>query len=541
MLILFGCTSASDTRESTEIGVSSSELDILETCKRNLSIASPDTLRSAISLLSESDAGKSEAGLEYAYIAAELMAHAYPVILGDRMIPEAPAGSIYPDIFAKIESGLVPDVSQKDITFLTVLTVPAAVLYTEDDIVEQTSLEFINQAIQMNNKSVLPLYLRGLINERRGRYDEALTDYSKALELDPSTYPAEMGLARIYIRTGKNDAAVEIMDLLSAQYPFSTEILITAAETRLLIKDYSGALDYSSAVLRTEPDNPEILLLRARIFLEQHNLQQARRLIDVLARMPYETPGFYLVKSGIERAAGDNLSALNTLEQARKKYAGDKSIEEAYGAVLMLTGRKDEAREILTGEGRSDDAGVEGLIVLIDDAIEMEDWNAASEYATRLIEADGSLKAGLAAWKAWYAQSNYEKALSIAGGLYERFPDSSDASIIFIRTLISMNRRLQAERILEQRIPLEKDAEKRSVLYYLKSLIELTDDARLQSLRSALFEDLQNIDALISISRLYTAMGDVRKAYRYIKQAAALAPANQEIKREMAEIEGMLQ
>ncbi len=540
IIICIGCTSNSDGQESFDIDVSSSELNILETSKRNLSIASPDTIRVVISLLSESDAGRSEAGIEYAYIASEFMSHVYPVIIGDRIEPNPPPGSIYPGLFETIESGNIPEIEQNDISFLTVLIASTVVLYTDDESIELDALDFINQAIKMNEKSVLPLYLRGFINERRGRWDEALNDYTKALELDPSTYPAEIGTARIFIQTGRNDASVEIMDMLAAQYPFSTEILTTAAEIHFRIKNYSRALEFSSEVLRAEPDNPDILLLRAEIFLEQNNLQQSRRLIEVLRRMNYSSPCFYLLKSRIEKIDGDDLSALNTLEHARKKYPENKEIEEAYGAVLMLTGRKDEAREILTGEDGNRDTGIEGLIVLIDDAIELKDWNAASEYAERLLQAYDSLDAGLAAWKAWYSQKNYQKALEISSSLYEKYDSSSESAIAYIRTLIVMNRRLQAKRILDKVILVEKEPEKRSELYYLKSLTDTSEEDKLQSLRSALFEDLQNVEALISISVLYTEMGDVRKAYRYIKQAAVIDPDNREIRRKIRELEGML-
>ena len=36
-------------------------------------------------------------------------------------------------------------------------------------------------------------------------------------------------------------------------------------------------------------------------------------------------------------------------------------------------------------------------------------------------------------------------------------------------------------------------------------------------------------------------MGDIRKAYRYMKQAASLDPNNKEIMSRLAEIEGMVQ
>ena len=541
ILLTAGCTTQTESQESTDISVSSSELNIIETCRKNLSIASPDTLRSALRLLEESEAGKSEAGLEYTYLAAELMSRIYPIVMGEQTVPAAPVGSFYPELFSEIEKGRVPEINQDDISFISVLIISTAVLYTEDESIELLSLEYINQAIQMNAKSVLPLYLRGFINERNARYDEALADYGSALELDPSCYPAELGEARIHIRTGANQDAVAIMDLLAAQYPFSAEILTTAAETRFLIKDYSGALEYSSEVLRKTPDDPAILLLRAKIFLAQKNLQQASRLIEVLERTGFESVDFYLVKSGINRTAGDNLSALNTLEKARLKFPDSKAVEEAYGAILMLTGRKDEAREILTGSGEGAETGSEGLIVLIDDAIEMGDWPAAEEYAGRLAEADDSLSAGASVWKVYFLQEKYSEALSAAGGVYGSYPDSTDAAVIYIRSLLSLNRRLQAERILEKHIPIEKDPEKRSELYYLKSLTADTEEARLQALRSALFENLQNIEALISISRLYTETGDIRKAYRYIKQAAAIEPDNRQIVDEMAAIEELLQ
>ena len=88
-------------------------------------------------------------------------------------------------------------------------------------------------------------------------------------------------------------------------------------------------------------------------------------------------------------------------------------------------------------------------------------------------------------------------------------------------------------RIIETQLPIEKDAVKKSELYYLKSLVSDSEDEKLQALRSALFEDLQNIEALMGITRLYLETGDIRKAFRYIKQAAALDPENLEILNEL--------
>ena len=48
------------------------------------------------------------------------MADVYPVVMGGYKVPEPPAGSIYPNLFGKIESGQIPEISQENISFLTV-------------------------------------------------------------------------------------------------------------------------------------------------------------------------------------------------------------------------------------------------------------------------------------------------------------------------------------------------------------------------------------------------------------------------------------
>ncbi len=536
---LFTCTSQADVHESSELSVQSEELDILETCRRNIGIASPDTLRAAMQMLSESDAGRSEAGREYYYIAARLMELVYPIVSSEQTAPDAPAGSIYPGIFESVKNGRYPEVQNDKISFFSVLISPVTVLFSQDKTVEILSSDNLEQAISMNSRSVLPVFLSGYISERNNLYDEAILSYSRALEMDPSCYPAELGTARVYMATGREDLAADLMDMLTAQYPYSAVILKTAAETRFSIGDYTGALDFSSDVLRLLPDNPEILLLRAEIFQKQKNTQQALRLIEVLQRMRYTPAEFYTVKSEVEKAQGALQSAINTLQEGLKKYPDSKELKAGYGTALILAGRKDEARELLGGTDEA--ADTESLIVLIDDAVKSRDWDAAFGYAEQLEAQKMDVRSGRAAWNAWYKGGNTEKALNISQQLYSEYPADIDASIMYIRSLLSLNRRLQAERILETALPAVTDSANKSELLYLQSLTLDNEDEKLQSLRAALFEDLQNTDALVEIADLYVEMGDVRKGYRYIKQAAAILPDDPDIAAELQRIEGLLQ
>ena len=113
---------------------------------------------------------------------------------------------------------------------------------------------------------------------------------------------------------------------------------------------------------------------------------------------------------------------MNTLESAKSKYPDNREINEAYGSILMQTGRKDEAREILTGTGSNGDTGAAGLIALIDDAIEMEDWGAAATYAEKLSSSSRTFNSGKAVWRAWFTQGEMDKALDAAWEIILGFP-----------------------------------------------------------------------------------------------------------------------
>jgi hypothetical protein len=51
---------------------------------------------------------------------------------------------------------------------------------------------------------------------------------------------------------------------------------------------------------------------------------------------------------------------------------------------------------------------------------------------------------------------------------------------------------------------------------------------------------MKNLDALMAISDEYSQIGDYGKAYRYLKQAAAIDPDNIRIRKRIEEVEAII-
>jgi hypothetical protein len=76
--------------------------------------------------------------------------------------------------------------------------------------------------------------------------------------------------------------------------------------------------------------------------------------------------------------------------------------------------------------------------------------------------------------------------------------------------------------------------------YYLRSRLRGSEESVMNDLRSCLFEDPRNLDALIAMFEIYQRRRDDRRAVYYLKQALALAPDNPQLKRWEAEYAAQL-
>jgi Tfp pilus assembly protein PilF len=80
----------------------------------------------------------------------------------------------------------------------------------------------------------------------------------------------------------------------------------------------------------------------------------------------------------------------------------------------------------------------------------------------------------------------------------------------------------------------------KSRYFYLRSRIRNNEELAMNDLRSSLFEDPRNVDALTSMFEIYHRRKDERRAVYYLKQALTLAPNNIRLKRYETEYAGVL-
>jgi Tfp pilus assembly protein PilF len=180
------------------------------------------------------------------------------------------------------------------------------------------------------------------------------------------------------------------------------------------------------------------------------------------------------------------------------------------------------------------------ITLAMQDAIRRQAWTAARNYLERLLLERRSNQDLLNAYTIEKEQGNNAAALSYARELYERDSSFDESAIAYITALIDTGRREEATRIIDARLRSAPAGVSRSRYYFLQSRTRSDEEEALNDLRSSLFEDPRNLNAIIAMFEIYHRRRDERRAVYYLKQALALAPNNPLLRRYEIEYGPML-
>lgn len=559
LLILISCAClACVTRESTvpEVGETpiitqppkdpvtslDSQARVLKEVRSLLEIGSPTSLNESLNKLTTSDAGKSELGREYGYIAGVLLDNIYPYA-GGKVKGMAPSpSSPYAAVVSSVIQGEIVPGLEKEENLLKVV-IGCLLLFTgsgpEAFLSGKTLLE---RALAMRPDSVLLVYMKGFVAEKGADFETARRWYEKALNSDKNCYPADLGLARLDIREGDYESGYDRLTPFLERIPPIPAITGLAAEALYGMGAYEEALSTVNRALESTQDGKTIFL-RAKILIALGSYGQAEKLLQIVEKQYPEDAEVILARIKLEENTRGFKAGLAYAETKASVMKGNPAFTEAYAGLLMQNNQEEKARTLLYEVLSKDPGRVSVLLLLLKDALRQKKFEQADLYADliRAIEGDKADSNFLAlAIQAAFGTGNAEKAFSLSGELYASHPRDLKTALPYIQSLIAVKQLEKAGAIIDELIPLVQAGPDKSKLLFLKSRTVANREIAIQVLQQALFEDLTNTEALAAISDAYIAAGELRTAVRYLRQAAALNPENAELSAKLLNIEARL-
>ncbi|HTX71583.1 MAG TPA: tetratricopeptide repeat protein [Rectinemataceae bacterium] len=415
---------------------------------------------------------------------------------------------------------------------------------------------------QLHVDSILPDLAMGIDAERRLDWSAALDRYRRVLYAAPDVWPAIIGTGRSLLALGRPVSALAVLQ------PKATELDGVPAFTR----SYGQAL-YENArfaeaegpVTRALTDDPQdyrLVLMRAHLLVRDKSFQQAVPLLDAYGTVDASNRLFLLLRSLAAEGLRIRDEALRWARRgltlypddpellvtaARLLYAGPASgYAEAHSlaahAYEVTTAPADPSTPVpgseqspAAVEARSA-AAFEAARLLTIDAADRYQWGAAETYLERALSLGSFDDRSLAA-EVMRKSGNWTESLAYADSWHRERPESEAATEAYIRALVGTGNSKTAQDLIARLLPASGTPSFRSILYYLQSTMQKSDDAALALLRSALIEDSDNPEALAAMYDILFRRKDWNRARFYLRQALTLDPGNPELQRRQRELD----
>ncbi|MFQ5509153.1 MAG: tetratricopeptide repeat protein [Leptospirillia bacterium] len=297
-------------------------------------------------------------------------------------------------------------------------------------------------------------FMRGYQLEVEHRYAESLSEYLAALTYQPESRDLLLSAARLYLRNGDLEGAIETAETVLGYYPSDPDVLNLLSSLYLQERDVDRAGEVFRQLIALDPGDVKPYYLMTMAYLREGRFDDARGVLAEARAIDRKSPLPDYYAGRIYKAEGNSRKALAAFKKAMGK---DRLFEASYldsAALYESQGRADKAirmyekvvREINPRSFVAREAliqlylqegNLEKVLVHIDGGLEAVPRNPNMLYrkATLLAELnrfDEAIDAAAAALA--FTPSNI-RTLMLLGSLYLRTQNDPDARRTFHRVL----------------------------------------------------------------------------------------------------------
>jgi TolB-like protein/Tfp pilus assembly protein PilF len=187
-------------------------------------------------------------------------------------------------------------------------------------------------------------------------YGSAKTTFGRVSNLLPGSSEVPYALALVTRREGHWDQSIAYFEQALAVDPRNVPLLMDAAETSAMFRQFPAALTLYDRVLDITPNDPDGMGAKASIYQAQGNLQEAAKLlVDVNARTPaqflFETK---IVQLRLERNLGEAVRLLQArLAQSHVASQDEKAGEQVFFALTQRVAGDTAGAKITAEQARN--------------------------------------------------------------------------------------------------------------------------------------------------------------------------------------------
>lgn len=319
----------------------------------------------------------------------------------------------------------------------------------------------INEKTDVFKRDAYLHFVRGLILEDEGKYEEALKEYTETVRLDPEASFVVRSLSTLNLRIGKLDAALQAAKRVQELEKSNPDTYFLTGSIYLIQEKYDEAEKSFLKVLEFDPYHKDALLHLAALTAEKSPKKAVKYLEKLIELEPQAYDVYFEMallysrkKSGHQRAIkylekavelnprffngyltlaqlyeqdGKYQESIKVYEKCLKLHPQNTLLQAHMGILYLQVGNIDKAEEMYNQIVSEGPEGMDFLFWLGVMAEEKKDWPKAIEYVTQSLRKAKDAKSLLRLSYYYVQMGKRNKAIEILKEVIKI--DPSDTSV----------------------------------------------------------------------------------------------------------------
>jgi putative PEP-CTERM system TPR-repeat lipoprotein len=397
--------------------------------------------------------------------------------------------------------------------------------YLEDEQYQAAAIEARN-TLQKNPQNAEARYLLGVITLEYGDYITAEREFRHADLLGWGDGTARVGRARAMLELGEYESLVEHIDTDEAfSATVNADLLALRAAASAALEDYNGALEILAEATALDPSAFQVYMTRVQLRLDDNDLGAATAIIwDALERYP-ENPELLLLQAKIDLVEG------NIFPGKQKLHTVIDSDPEGFMSIHGVNARLRLVEQLILEEdletakltlaplfGRTRNAPytnyLGGLL-----AFDIGDYDLAEQRLLKVLKvAPDHEPTRLLFAIVNFAQQDYEQAAYFLSKYVAVNPEHLAARKLLGRSYMKLDQPGEARRALEPAMSDSTDDSELLVLVSLSALRSGDSAAGLAGLERALVMDSNKVTLRKELASIYMTTGETSLAIAELQE-----------------------
>ncbi len=204
------------------------------------------------------------------------------------------------------------------------------------------ALDIIQVLNQKYPDSPLLLLMVSRFQANLGRFDAALANVQRLIELDPELVDAYLVRAQVLAGMNQEEAAVQAIEIVVQKRPEDRRLRLQFARMLVQFRHFDKAIAHFLELKKLMPDDENVLLSLGLLSIETGEYMQAKQYLQELIDKGYRNEQAHYYLGRIQQNEGEDMPAIANYERVNSgEYWLDARIRSA--SLLARSGKTDKA------------------------------------------------------------------------------------------------------------------------------------------------------------------------------------------------------